>query len=222
MYTRLILVIGLISLSITHQSEAARILGLFPSPSKSHLIIHTAIAETLAEAGHDVTVIGLFPNLNKKAKYHYIHIDSEKIDNAFTQNMIDKPEPVYKKFPAMIEQMSKKANITMHDPKMLEFLKNHKAGDFDAMIFGYFMNDFMLGLGAHFQCPIIVSFMIQPIFAINTLVGNPSEHSYVPTLFGNIEQPMNFMERVKNYLLTIVEQNLLQTYMNRKMQEIYR
>lgn len=222
MYTRFILLIGLISLSLIYQSESARILGVFPSPSKSHLIIHTSIADALAEAGHDVTVIGLFPKMNKKAKYKYIHVDAAKLDQAFTQQMIDKPEPVYKKFPAMIKQISKNANNTMQNPKMVEFLQTHKAGDFDVMIMGYFMNDFMLGLGAHFQCPVVISWMIQPVFAINALLANPSEHAYVPSLFGQMEQPMNFMQRVKNYMLTGFEQTFLKFYMGQKMSEIYR
>ena len=79
----------------------------------------------------------------------------------------------------------------------------------------------MLGLGAHFQCAIVLSFMVRPIFAVNTLVGNPTEQSYVPTLFGNFKQPMDFMYRIKNYLATFVEHNIMERYMNGKQLTMY-
>lgn len=222
MNTRLVFIVIALSCLALKQSDAARILGVFSSPSKSHLIIHAALAETLAEAGHDVTVIGIYPNIYKNAKYNYIHMDVEKMDPSFTQSVVDKPQPVYKKFGSMMKVMSKNANDTMQNPKMKEFLQTHKAGDFDAIIIGYFMNDFMLGLGYHFQCPIILSFVVQPIFAVNNILANPSEHSYVPTLFSNLKQPMSFIERLKNYLGTLFEQHVMQVFMNRKMNEIYR
>ncbi|XP_065364275.1 UDP-glycosyltransferase UGT5-like isoform X3 [Calliphora vicina] len=214
--TKLISCLSLLSLT-----QAARILGVFPSPSKSHLIIHSSIAETLAAAGHNVTVIAVFPNILPQAKYNYIQLETTKIDGSFAQSLVDKPQPFYKKFNSLINMVTASANQTMQHPKMLEFLNNHQAGDFDVVILGYFMNDFMLGLGAHFQCPIIMSFMIRPIFAINSMVGNPELPSYVPTVFDNLKQPMNFGERVKNYVLTFVENNVMGRYMDGKTRELY-
>ncbi|KNC25155.1 hypothetical protein FF38_08248 [Lucilia cuprina] len=202
--------------------QAANILGFFPSPSKSHLIIHSSIAETLAAAGHNVTVIAAFPNLLPKAKYQYIHLDDHRVSvHPFAQSLVDKPEPFYKKFKTLIDMITSGGNGTMQHPKMLKFLSTHGSGDFDVIILGYFMNDFMLGLGAHFQCPIILSFMVRSIFAIDTILGNPQLPAYVPTLFDNLQQPMDFGDRVRNFLLTLVEGNVMLPYMMRKVDEIY-
>ncbi|KAM7348772.1 UDP-glycosyltransferase UGT5-like isoform 4-T4 [Cochliomyia hominivorax] len=213
-------IINFLNLIIITQS--ARILGVFPSPSKSHLVIHSSIAETLAAAGHNVTVIAAFPNLLPRAKYNYIQIESPLPDGSLANELVNKPEPFYKRLTSLIDLVMTSANNSMQHEKMQEFLLTHKAGDFDLVILGYFMNDFMLGLGAHFQCPTIMSFMVRPIFSINSIVGNPELPSYVPTLFGNLKQPMTFVERVKNYVSAFLENKILANYMQRRTGEMYR
>lgn len=203
------------------QTQAARILGVFPSPSKSHVLIHCAVADALAEAGHEVTVISSVPNMFKKAKYNFMHVEGAMFDSNFAQEMLNKPASIYRKFNGIISHVIDMANDTLNQPKILDFLHNHKAGDFDAVILGYFMNDFMLGFGAHFQCPIILSFMVQPIFPINKMIGNPLEASYVPTLYSGYKQPMDFVSRVKNFLANGFEQLVLGNLMQRKLERMY-
>ncbi|KAI8117776.1 UDP-glucuronosyltransferase 1-6 [Lucilia cuprina] len=203
------------------QCQAARILGVFPSPSKSHVLIHCAVADALAEAGHEVTVIATVPNMLKKAKYNFLHVEGAMFDSNFAQEMLNKPASIYRKFNGIISHVIDMANVTMNQPKIQNFLQTHKAGDFDAVILGYFMNDFMLGFGAHFQCPIILSFMVQPIFPINKMIGNPLEASYVPTLYSGYKQPMDFASRVKNFLANGFEHLVLGNLMQRKLETMY-
>lgn len=203
------------------QAQAARILGVFPSPSKSHVLIHCAVADALAEAGHEVAVIATVPNMFKKSKYKFVYVQGEMFDNNFAQEMLNKPAPIYRKFNGIISHVIEMANNTMNQPKILNFFQTHKAGDFDAVILGYFLNDFILGIGAHFQCPIILSFMVQPIFPINKMIGNPLEASYVPTLYSGYRQPMDFCSRVKNFLANGFEQLVLSNLMQKKFENMY-
>ncbi|XP_037814381.1 UDP-glycosyltransferase UGT5-like isoform X1 [Lucilia sericata] len=204
------------------QTQAARILGLFPSPSKSHLLIHCAVADTLAEAGHDVTVISTVPNLYKRAKYNFIHVQGAMYDDKFANKMVNKPAPAYVKFYNVMSSVMTMANTTINHPTIQDFLQQHKAGDFDLVILGYFMNDFFLGIGAHFQCPVIVSFMVQPIFPINNMIANPLEASYVPTIFSGVRQPMDFWSRVKNMLSVAIEEVVLMNVLRSNMNKMYR
>lgn len=71
---------------------------------------------------------------------------------------------------------------------MKEFLHTHKAADFDLMIFGYFINDFGLGLAAHFRCPVVISFMVQTVYPLTRLMCNLTEASYVPASFTGLQQ----------------------------------
>uniref|UniRef100_A0A1I8MPJ7 UDP-glucoronosyl and UDP-glucosyl transferase n=1 Tax=Musca domestica TaxID=7370 RepID=A0A1I8MPJ7_MUSDO len=223
-------IIGFACVALIQNNEASRILSVFPSPSKSHLLIHCAVAQTLAEAGHEVTVLATIGNrddattmaMHRRAAYKFIAIEGPTFDRAFSQEMVNRPMAIYRRVFNILETIFTLANSTMNHPQMQEFLATHKAGDFDALILGYFMNDFMLGLGAHFQCPVILSFMIQPIFPINRIIGNPSESSYVPNLYTGLKQPMSFRQRVKNYLSTIFEQKILATILEWNLQKLYR
>ncbi|XP_061394292.1 UDP-glycosyltransferase UGT4-like [Musca vetustissima] len=214
--------IPLMVLSLT-SCQASRILCVFPSPSLSHLIIHATIAETLAQDGHNVTVIGTVPASKLRAPHvQYIHIEGPMFNDDFANEMLSKQVNIYTKFAGTISKVQDMANVTMNDPKMLEFLRSYKPGDFDALILGYFMNDFMLGLGAHFQCPIIVSFMVQPIFSVSAMVANPPESSYVPSLFMGYKQPMDFWTRVKNFAASFFEHQIYSAYVAQKGNEMYR
>ncbi|XP_067636132.1 UDP-glycosyltransferase UGT5-like isoform X5 [Eurosta solidaginis] len=204
----ILLLLGLIVTRL-EDVEAARILGFFVSPMKSHLIINAAIAGTLADAGHDVTVIGSIQNVYPNAKYKYIQIDAPSLDNSMMTYLVKSSQHFYFKFMKFEPTLSILLNASIANPYMKRFLEEHKAGSFDLLILGYFWNDFQLGLAAHFQCPSIVSFTIQPIQFINDMVGNPSETAYVPSVFVSEIQPMNFLARVRNYLGVFFEKNIM-------------
>uniref|UniRef100_A0A1L8EB31 Putative udp-glucuronosyltransferase 1-6-like isoform x2 n=1 Tax=Haematobia irritans TaxID=7368 RepID=A0A1L8EB31_HAEIR len=209
-------------LSLIIRGNASRILCVFPSPSVSHLLIHFAVAETLANDGHDVTIISTIPNCFKATNLKYIHIEGPIFTPDFAKEMIRRQSNVYIKFGSTVSQVLDMANSTMNNPKMLDFLSTSKAGDFDLLILGYFMNDFMLGLGAHFQCPIVLSFMVQPIFSINSMIGNPAEESYVASLFVGYKQPMDFWQRVTNFMAYIIEYYVFAPITAWKVKEMYR
>ncbi|XP_018784293.1 PREDICTED: UDP-glucuronosyltransferase 2B7-like isoform X2 [Bactrocera latifrons] len=204
--------------------NAARILGFFPTPSKSHTLIHAAIADSLARAGHDVTVIGISKNVYPNVKYKFIEIkltEATESHQNVLQNMVKKPKSFYFNFFNFVQSFANTANRTLSHPKMKDFLCRHGAGAFDLVLLGFAANDFAMGLGAHFGCPIIISFMVQPVSSINRLVGNPSESAYVPSLFSELKAPLTFWGRVLSFLaafyeewivLPIVEINMLKIY----------
>lgn len=54
--------IVIVILQLIAATCAHRILGLFPHPGLSHFHFFHPIMRTLAEAGHEVTVVSHFPN----------------------------------------------------------------------------------------------------------------------------------------------------------------
>lgn len=215
------IVILFLSLSLLASAKAANILSVSFSPSKSHIFIHSAIAETLADAGHNVTVLANVPNMLPRAKYNYIYIEGPMYDNSFALDIINKPESIYKKFPEFLHMFFSMANATLNNPKMLQFLHTHGPGDYDAVVLGYFFNDFFMGIGAHFQCPIILSWMLQPIFVTNDIIGNPEQLSYVPALYSGLKQPMNFWARLKNFIAIAYEKLVLSRIMAAGFGKLY-
>ncbi|XP_039959804.1 UDP-glycosyltransferase UGT5-like isoform X3 [Bactrocera tryoni] len=185
--------------------HSARILGFFPSVSPSHLFIHCGVANALAEAGHNVTVLSSTKNPYKLTKYNYIQLDLPLFPKEFLSRLVTKEQSLIARYPYFIKEVAKLANQSFANPRLRQFLATHGEGSFDLLLLGYFMNDFHLGLGAHFKVPVVVSFMVQPIFAVHNLVKNPIESAYVPTLFSERKQPLSFWGRVENFIVALFE-----------------
>ncbi|XP_067636127.1 UDP-glycosyltransferase UGT5-like isoform X1 [Eurosta solidaginis] len=190
-------------------TQAARILGFFPTPSKSHMLIHAAAADALASAGHNVTIIGVSNNVYPKSSYKYIHINLGQHLNRHQSTLtsvINESTSFYSNVIKLVKGILDTGNHTLHHPIMRELLRINGEGDFDLVLLGYAMTDYAMGLGAHFRCPIIVSFMIQPTYAIDRMVGNPTETFHGSLLFTNAKEPLTFWGRVSNFMANLFEQ----------------
>lgn len=64
----------LILFFLLHVSESLKILSIFPMSMKSHLKIGHSIAESLLEAGHEVTVITGSQDQKPRDKYRIIQL----------------------------------------------------------------------------------------------------------------------------------------------------
>lgn len=73
-YLNLLLVICL--LGFGQHATGYKVLGLFPHPGLSHFNFFQPILRGLAEAGHEVTVIGHFPEKNPPENYKDLPLDS--------------------------------------------------------------------------------------------------------------------------------------------------
>lgn len=67
--------VSIVFLFLISQSSTVyslRILGLLPTPALSHFKFFQPILRSLADAGHDVTVYGSFPDKDAPSNYHHI------------------------------------------------------------------------------------------------------------------------------------------------------
>lgn len=201
----------------------SRILGFFATYSKSHMLLHCTVAEQLAHVGHDVTVIGIIENVYPDATYKYIHLqlpDGGKLDDKALRNVINTRHSLVKSLIVTTGEYMRMANETLWQPTMRKFLRENRANAFDLLLLGYVMNEFQMGLAAHFQCPIVVLWVVRPVAQINGFVGNPLEMEYVPTLSSHLQQPMDFLQRVKNYFTAWMEFALI-VYLDYHTQQLY-
>ncbi|XP_004524829.1 UDP-glucuronosyltransferase 1-6 [Ceratitis capitata] len=189
--------------------DSANILGVFLSPSPSHLIVHMSVMKALAEQGHDITVVsGLKPKVNHP-----------KIKNI----IIDPSEENQRK---MNEEMSgfgtKKTNLLLTFLKFLtadnvmftmqfDALKHERFqpiynNKYDLVIMGYFMNNFQFIVPAKLNCPMILTWTGQPMEMINSLVGTPHEVSYVPSIFTPHKngEVMSLSSRLFNFVSSVL------------------
>lgn len=94
-------------------------------------------------------------------------------------------------------------NISVH-PEFIKIKNQH----FDLVIIGWLLNDFQVGLGAHFSAPVIWSTTIKPQLNFRNLVGMSSGVSYNPSTFLNYKGVMTFWQRLINFI-TVSAENLL-------------
>jgi hypothetical protein len=76
-----LLVLILVPVSIC---RGAKVLGVFPFPSRSHLIVQKALMFELARQGHEVTVVSPFPE--NKAIPNYTEIEVKTRDKDLMGN----------------------------------------------------------------------------------------------------------------------------------------
>jgi glucuronosyltransferase len=68
-----------------HLANAARILGLFPMPGRSHIAVNVALVKELAYRGHDVTVVSPYPENNTIPNYKDIVLDANAFEKLFSK-----------------------------------------------------------------------------------------------------------------------------------------
>ncbi|XP_018784252.1 PREDICTED: uncharacterized protein LOC108966009 [Bactrocera latifrons] len=102
-------------------ATGSRILGLFATYSKSHMLLHCTVAEQLARVGHDVTVIGIIENVYPNVAYKYIHLqlpDGGIIDDKTLNSLINTRHSFVKSLFVTTAEYLRMANETLWQPKM--------------------------------------------------------------------------------------------------------
>lgn len=107
--------------------------------------------------------------------------------------------------------------LTLQNSEVVRIMNEES---FDLVILGYAMNEFLLGFGAHFNCPIIVMFANGHIKPLNDLVGNPTGNSYIPHILLGWNGPMTFLKRIENTILNI-KMELRFAYFNNRNRKAY-
>jgi len=206
----LILIIG---------TESSKILIINQSFTKGHIIPLQVLAKELASRGHEITFVSMYPLDHPVPNYEDINVEMtpkilksiDKINKALTES-----ENVFKIFPLLNEVVFVYGNKTLQSPAV-NMLKNK---NFDLLIVGYFMNEHLLGFADHFKCPSIMVFAGMHDALCNGIVGNPLSTEGSPHGFFESKN-MNFMMRVKNFLLYGFERELLGRFFKYQSRKIY-
>lgn len=205
------LLLALFALHAPAPTEGANILGVFTSHSPSHLIIHMSIMKALAEDGHNVTVASsMQPKVTHKNIKHIVIPLSDAEEKQLNDGMsvMAKAKPsMWTTLKTMFGSLSllidKQVDV-LEDERFTELYRN-KGNKFDAVIVGFFFNSYQVGLGAKFNCPIIVSWTGPPMEQTDKIIGNPILTASVATMNVAVEpgKAMNFKQRVANFFSTL-------------------
>ena len=70
-------------ITVVKVSERAKILGLFPVPSKSHMAVNITTVKELADRGHELTAVSQFPAKSEYPNYKNIALDANVLEKYF-------------------------------------------------------------------------------------------------------------------------------------------
>ncbi|XP_055857860.1 UDP-glucosyltransferase 2-like isoform X6 [Episyrphus balteatus] len=210
-------------------NHSANVLCMFTSPHITNLKIFMAVANTLIERDHNLTIvttipipIGFIPKKNFRHIFLEIPFESARVfTDVNTQLAIDPLSKTndFKSFFQTVHISTRIQRNALMQSEFKEFFAEENK--FDLMILGYLLNDFMVGVAPRYDCPIAIISLSGPFGAIGEWIGNPSAISYVQVPFVGKSQPMSFIERFQNLMLHAFEP-VVQAYSNQIMDDIYR
>ncbi|XP_055701703.1 uncharacterized protein LOC129800979 [Phlebotomus papatasi] len=216
---RIIVLCTFVTLLAT-QCHGAKILLAFPTPSRSHMIGVSALMKGLAARGHSVTVMSSFPQEKPIENYKDVVL---KTDNAIQSVITEFAKNAgsqagfFSRFSDIINMSLRAANNSFHEEAWQKVMREES---FDLVVVGMFFNNFIIGLGDHFKCPVMGIFSGGVTEVINSMTGNPSAVASAPHFFLGKVKEMDFMTRVKTFLFNGFEK-LMWQYVNYKEKQFY-
>ncbi|CRK94520.1 CLUMA_CG008025, isoform A [Clunio marinus] len=196
--------------------ECSRILVLYPTISKSHIMPLQTLSLALAEKGHQITFVSTYPLSKQVKNYRDIKIPFNEADKEFIGEMGKDPKGkgfTYM-FPRLTSLVFRLGNESLQMPEMKKLMREEK---FDLVIVGYFMTEFMLGVADHFKCPSILFSPAMAFDVINQALGNPL--GFVANVMVPVKE-WNFIGRLKTFLATGAELGLTQ-YLKYRARQVY-
>jgi glucuronosyltransferase len=178
-------------------SEAARILGIFSMNSKSHFVMFEALLKGLAARGHQVYVVGHFPQKKQIPNYTDINVEDSvpAVKNNLTVEFVR--DFGYINLMNFIWNYNlEMCQIVLEHPKVQKYINGDKT--FDLIITEIFGPDCFLALSHRFKAPLISMTSSVMLPWGNDRVGNPDHPAYIPNYFLPYSQHMTFGERLVN------------------------
>ncbi|XP_029726645.1 UDP-glycosyltransferase UGT5-like [Aedes albopictus] len=196
------LAVAAVLLYLVTFSEGAKILGVLPMGAKSHFNIGSGFMKTLAEAGHDVTVISPFPLKNAPKNYRTIELTGLLEDGRFNQNMFELKSDggivaplimlimMYESFAPMI------CKFILGHENVVKLLNSDEK--FDLVFAETFISESLYGFAQHFDAPLIAYSTFGSSMWTNDLVGTPAPPSHVANYLLSYTDKMTFWQRFHN------------------------
>ncbi|XP_069697453.1 UDP-glycosyltransferase UGT5-like [Periplaneta americana] len=197
-----------VGLLLATQGHGAKILGLFPFPARSHLIVQKALMKELARRGHEVTVMSSHPESKPIPNYTDIPLQAnfETISKGHApKNLFDMQTMGPIQLTMMMWYLAESICDTVLQEKDVQQLIHSSNLHFDLVVIEAFYNECFLGFAHKFNAPVV---QVCPYGGSNFMadwVGSPNPYSYVPDEFLDYSDKMNFWERFHNSFIASVK-----------------
>ncbi|XP_022209927.2 UDP-glycosyltransferase UGT5 [Drosophila obscura] len=199
-----------------------KFLMVLNSPGRSHFNVGHALAKGLVQAGHQITVVSVFPLKEPMPGYEDIIVPNiiqvMKGDLAALWQSIQKP--VTRKLIDHYDMGFRLTRGLFVDANFQALLHSNRT--FDAIICETFYNDAHYGLAEHFQAPLIGLSTGGGLTFITDMVGSPAPASFVPHIMLPFNDHMSLPERLVNVAFLAYERLLLDYYYLPGQEALYR
>lgn len=111
------------------------------------------------------------------------------------------------------------AELVLQNEKVQKLLKSNEK--FDAVIVEVFAIDSLIGLGQHFNCPVIGVNTFDGVYWNDVYTGNETPYSYVPMAFLDMSENMSFSQRLTNTIYSTIEKLGFNFYNLPKHRKVY-
>lgn len=200
------IIVTVLLFSVLRNSDAARILGIIPTPSYSHQVVYRPIFTELSLRGHQVTVLTTDP-LKNASLTNLTEIDlhgaydiwrKHDIINYIAENERN-PFKIIEKY----NQMSKDImDYEILHPEVQELVQN-RSDSFDLIVVEMmFFQPF--GFTQIFKCPFIGIMSMETMSHFHSIVGNPDHPIANPNPFMSGIGNMNFFERLASAAMSTI------------------
>ncbi|XP_046750926.1 UDP-glycosyltransferase UGT5-like isoform X3 [Diprion similis] len=178
----------------------ARILGLFPVAIKSHLTVTSPVMHALAKEGHDVTMFVPFNTGFNASNYREISWNAVLMTNQMNVLDFARVNVLLKPFGFFFMGVSTTEAI-LNTPEAKALWESDEK--FDVIVMEHFVNEALFAYVHKFKCPVVLISTFGTTRTINSIFGNPSPWSYIPSEFLTLSDRMTFAQRLQNTLVYI-------------------
>ncbi|EDW04225.1 UDP-glycosyltransferase UGT5 [Drosophila grimshawi] len=159
------------------QIGGSHILGVFVDVHRSQLLVHLSVARVLLQRGHQLTLVTSLPLEDDWLSENITHflVDWQPKEQQITDynaNFVGRLQRTL----SLLEQSGE----LLLQSAWLNFMHATPTTPYDLLLLGYHFNDHLLGVAAHFACPVAIISTQQPIGFVHSLLVNPEERWYVP------------------------------------------
>ncbi|XP_028178354.1 UDP-glycosyltransferase UGT5-like [Ostrinia nubilalis] len=184
--------------AVAAAAQAARLLVVLPTNTRSHYAMYGRLVEALAKKNHHLTVISHFPMKIRPPNVEEISLAGTIPDiynNLTEQHYSLKPDFVHNLEQIMAECVHA-CDMVSRMPAVKALLNSTVT--YDLVIVEVFGTECFLPLGERFKAPVVGLLSSVPLPWFNEQLGNPEATAYVPAYMTGFGQHMNLIERLSN------------------------
>ncbi|KAG7196862.1 hypothetical protein KM043_014498 [Ampulex compressa] len=180
--------------------NGARILGVFPFPSRSHQVIFRSFSMELAKKGHDVMIFTTHSGENVKRE-NYTEVNLHYVSDTVQKNMnffkLGK-DGVWATVRAVSDQSEIMSEAVLSHPAMQRLVSANSTEKFDLIVAQCLMNDAIYALSIRLNAPMIGISTLPMLSFHHYIFGNPLILAYSPDVLLGQTDHMNLWERMTN------------------------